>query len=221
MARLQSRAPTLTIEVEAYRSGSQLVAGCDEVGRGAWAGPLVAAIVINRFELQHQVLDRIRGVRDSKLLSPKRRAVLAKKIKKTVVGWGIGEVSNREIDQWGLTKAQFIAYERALLKLRPLPDLILVDGRSYRAFPSSAAKIKFKYIPKGDRLCYSIACASIIAKDHRDRLMGRYRSAATYGFDQHVGYGTLLHQARIRQHGLSRLHRRTYIPEKLSLLYSQ
>ncbi|MBI3260857.1 ribonuclease HII [Candidatus Berkelbacteria bacterium] len=212
---MKSTKPHFRYEHQCSAQGYQLIAGMDEVGRGAWAGPLVAAVYIHNlhhltFNVKTRRLRFLAGVRDSKQLSRAERERLVPLIK-AAGEWGVGEVSPREIDRLGLTRAQNLAYERTVSALPTKPEIILLDGKLYRNYPTSLLGIPVKYILKGDSHSYSIAAASIIAKVHRDELMRGQHLAKRYGFDSNVGYGTPLHQAKIREYGLSRLHRKSYI----------
>lgn len=177
--------------------GFEVVCGLDEVGRGAWAGPLVAGAVI----MPKQKLYRIR---DSKLLNSKERQKLSRKIKRNC-RYGIGEVSSAEVDRLKLTKATQLAFARAVRSLRKKPDFILADGFKFDS------PIPCRAIKKGDMICSSIAAASIIAKVYRDKLMRQLdKKIKGYYFGKHKGYGTKLHQERIKKLGISKHHRSFY-----------
>ncbi len=183
--------------------GFEFIAGVDEVGRGAWAGPLVAGAVI--------LSKKLYGLRDSKLLSAKEREKLSKKIKKTSL-WGIGEVSVDELNKLKLTKATYLAFNRAIKALKVKPDFILLDG-SPGLYPerARASRMGCRAIKKGDMTCSSIAAASIIAKVHRDKLMRQLdKKIKGYYFSSHKGYGTKLHQNRLSKLGPSEHHRKFY-----------
>lgn len=195
------RIPKQDQEIYLKKQGYQKVAGVDEVGRGSWAGPLVAAAVILPFK-------KLYKIRDSKLLTFKEREKLARKIKKAALGYGIAKVKHSEIDILGMTVAQSLAYERAVSKLKPKPDFLLVDGK-FRIF----TRISAKTIVWGDQTCISIASASILAKDYRDKLMIRlHKKYPNYRFDLHKGYGTKLHQQRLKKYGPCPVHRRLFTP---------
>jgi len=153
--------------------GFEIICGLDEVGRGAWAGPLVAAAVI--------LNKRLYKIRDSKLLNSKEREKLAKKIKKTSK-YSIGEVSVREVNKLKLTKSTQLAFKRAVKKLRRKPDFILADGFKFDS------PIPYRALKRGDMICSSIAAASIIAKVYRDRLMRQLdKKVKGYYFSKHKG----------------------------------
>jgi len=176
--------------------GFKIICGVDEVGRGAWAGPLVAgAVILNR---------RLYGLRDSKLLDSKRRNKLARKIKRTSK-WGIGEVTVSELNKLKLTKATQLAFGRAVRALKTKVSYILADGFRFDS-PISCRAIK-----KGDMICSSIAAASIIAKVYRDKLMRKLdKDVKGYNFAKHKGYGTKEHQEALKKLGPSKVHRMFY-----------
>lgn len=194
-----------TKEERAFRrAGHEHIAGTDEVGKGAWAGPLVAAAVVlpDRFP--------VKGIRDSKQLSPATREKLFVRITKRAVSWSVGVVSHEVIDRIGIKKANHRAIHESLKKLHVQPDAVLVD----------AVKVKFgrkpvKAIIKGDMKVLSIAAASIVAKVVRDTLMkGFEREHPGYGFGRHMGYGTSAHRSVLKKLGLSKIHRRSFEPMK-------
>jgi ribonuclease HII len=181
-----------------------VVVGIDEVGRGCWAGPLVAgAVILNQ---------PIVGLKDSKLLSKRRRELLASEIQAKAMAFGLGWVPAAELDQIGLTKAVRLAMHRALGQIDIAYDSIIIDG-NYNFLdylPTSRALIK------ADNLEPSVSAASIIAKVARDRHMAdAARQYPNYGFEKHVGYGTAYHAAMLKQHGLCQIHRRSFRPIKL------
>ncbi len=178
-----------------------IVAGVDEVGRGCWAGPLVAGAVI---------LDRpISGLKDSKLLTKRQRGSLESEIRIMATAIGLGWVSPAEIDRLGLTKAVSLAMRRALEQIVMDYDEIIIDG-NFNFFPKNP---KAKAVIKADASVPAVSAASIIAKVARDNYMaGIAAKYPDYGFDMHVGYGTKLHQERLRLHGVSSIHRRSFKP---------
>ncbi len=193
------RIPKTSQEEYLKEMGYEIVCGVDEVGRGAWAGPLVAGAVI--------LSKRLYGLRDSKLLDSSTREQQAKKIKKSSI-WGIGEVSCQEIDQLGISKATQLAFKRAISKLKK-PDFVLADGFKFDS------PIPCRALKKGDMTCFSIAAASIIAKVYRDKLMRKLdKEIKGYYFSKHKGYGTRLHQNRLKKLGPSTEHRMSYTPIK-------
>ena len=191
------------------QQGYRRIAGIDEAGRGALAGPVVAAAVILPVDCQ------ISGVTDSKQLAPKKREKLFDEIHHAAVAVGVGCVNNLEIDRTNILRATMEAMAQAVMQITPFPDYVLVDGthlpeiplpRSHRDSEQPA-----KAIPKGDTLVQSIAAASIIAKVTRDRLMiDLDETYPGYGFRIHKGYGTLLHRQAIAQLGPCHIHRRSF-----------
>jgi ribonuclease HII len=192
---------TLKFEKLAWISGARLVAGVDEVGRGSLFGPVVAAAVI---------LDpgyRIRGLRDSKLLLPARREILAERIREHAICWAIAAVDAARIDQINIYQASRLAMREAVLRLQPESDHVLVDAvRLDCALPQKA-------IIHGDALSVSIAAASILAKVERDRLVREWDPVfPVYGLASNKGYSTPHHLSALREHGPSPLHRQSFAP---------
>jgi ribonuclease HII len=190
---------TLRYEKRAWESGALLVAGVDEVGRGSLFGCVVAAAVI---------LDpayRVRGLRDSKLLLPERREVLAERIREHAVAWAVAAVDAARIDQINIYQASRVAMRDAVLRLTPMPDHLLVDAlRLDCEMPQDA-------IIHGDALSASIA--SILAKVERDRMMCDWDAVfPAYGLASHKGYSTPKHLAALRELGPTPLHRQSFAP---------
>ena len=182
------------------QNGYRQIAGIDEAGRGALAGPVIAAAVILPINCG------IEGLKDSKQLTPKQRDGLYDEIYNVAVSVGIGSVDNRVVDELNVLEATLLAMRQAIEELSPRPDYLLVDGIN---FP--ATEIQGEAIKKGDSRSYSIAAASIIAKTTRDRLMiGLDRTYPDYGFPQHKGYPTSQHRHAIAQFGASDIHRHTF-----------
>lgn len=193
---------SLDIETSLWSQGYQLVCGVDEVGRGCFAGPVVAGAVV--FSSASKVPQ---GIADSKLLKPKIREELAIKIKQNAISWSIGEVSVCEINRLGIGKATQLAFLKAVQGLEVDPSFILIDA----FYIDNLDKDRQKAVKNGDKLCSSIAAASIIAKVYRDNLMVKLNEDyPQYGFSKHKGYGTKVHQEAIRKHGLSDLHRTSF-----------
>lgn len=190
------------IEGVIRRKGFLRLAGVDEAGRGALAGPVVAAAVILRDGRP------IRGVTDSKRLSPRRRELLYGRILEEALAVAVGVVEVVTIEVWNILRATLLAMEQAVADLRPPPDGILVDGL---AVPQ--VDVPVFPVPQGDLECPSVGAASIVAKVTRDGIMTRYHQAyPAYGFDRHKGYGTGAHLRAIAEHGASPIHRRTFGP---------
>lgn len=190
----------LQIERGLWASGVHCVAGVDEVGVGPLAGPIVAAAVI--FKPGTIIL----GVDDSKRVRAKRRERLEQKIKDEAIGVGIGMARVEELDRLNVYNAGILAMQRAVESLPVTPEHLLVDARKI-----SESSIPQSSLAKGDRLSFSIAAASIVAKTYRDRLMIKLgESYPQYGFAQHKGYGTPGHMAAIERHGPSAVHRKSF-----------
>lgn len=196
--------PHQKYEKRLAREGYRVVAGADEVGRGAWAGPLVAAAVVMPLK------PRLKGIDDSKQLTRKQREQAAEKILERAICYGIGVVQNDELDSVGITRANELAILRAVELLQLQPDYVLVDAFKFLSFPTKHASIAH-----GDATIYSIAAASILAKVYRDRLMDNYHQQyPEYGFDTNNGYGTAEHSAALNTHGICIIHRRSFQPMK-------
>jgi len=200
--------PHLDFEGSLWEQGISLVAGIDEAGRGALAGPVTAAAVI--LPQQQSILSQLSEVQDSKMLTPSERESLRLLIEKKSITWGVGFASNKKIDQISIIGATRLAIERALEELSPKPDYLLVD---YLVLPE--LNIPQTRLVKGDARSLSIAAASILAKTHRDEWMN---SAAeeypTYDFISNKGYGTNHHRRAIEDIGPCPLHRKSFSPIK-------
>jgi ribonuclease HII len=183
-----------------------LIAGLDEAGRGALAGPVCVGAVILPHKHPH-LLRALSGVHDSKQLTPRKRSELVTPIQETALAHGIGFASAEEIDQLGIVPATRLAASRALEALQQFPDYLLTDFR----LELPELDIPQTAIVKGDQRSLSIAAASILAKTARDESMrelnGQYPE---YQFSKHKGYGTLLHRKKIEQLGHSPVHRKTF-----------
>jgi ribonuclease HII len=193
--------PTLNYAQQRWQLGDRLIAGVDEVGRGAWAGPVVTAAAILPSDCQLPLL-----LRDSKLLSASQRQSVAGQIEAMAVDWAIGQASVEEIDQMGIIAATFLAMQRSLDSLRHQPDFVLIDGFCH---PNIDPGRQLAII-KGDQVSASIAAASVLAKIFRDDLMARAEDKAGYGFARHKGYGTAQHRQAIHRLGLSPFHRHSF-----------
>lgn len=197
--------PDLTHEKTLW-SSYQLIAGLDEAGRGALAGPVCVGTVILPRDHPH-LLRALSGVHDSKQLTPRQRSGLAPQIKAIASAWGIGFASAEEIDQMGIVPATRLAASRALESLHQLPEFLLTDFR----LELPELDVPQTAIVKGDQRSLSIACASILAKITRDEIMQELSTHyPEYRFFTHKGYGTALHRNRIAEFGHSPVHRRTF-----------
>ena len=192
-----------TLENAMRRWGFYRVAGCDEVGRGCLAGPVVAGAVI---------LDPARYIprlADSKTVTALERERLYHLITTKALAWSVAAVEPDEIDAMNIHRASLEAMRRAVMSIAPLPDMIIVD-----AFRIPDLHIAQRGVPKGDRRCAAIAAASIVAKVTRDRqMMALHASDPRYGYAHHKGYATAEHLAAVARYGYSSLHRRSFKPQ--------
>lgn len=198
------------LEFQLWDQGHQLVAGCDEVGRGCLFGSVVAAAVILPKGLV------IEGVRDSKKLSPKKREALYEQIKEAAIAIGVGKVPPEVIDQINIKNAARLAMIKAVKNLKTkegesvTPDYLLIDAEEIDL------PIPQRGIIKGDDVCHSIAAASIVAKVLRDRMCLKWAETyPQYGLEQHKGYGTKAHKEALLLHGPSPLHRKSFLKKIL------
>ena len=204
---IKYQVPSFTEERLLEAQGYRLIAGVDEVGRGALAGPVVAAAVILPNDLKAPWLVE---VRDSKQLSPARRERLSRYIRQVAISAGVGIVNHKVIDARGIVIATRLAMKLAVSKLLPLPQYLLVD---YLRLPEIS--LPQKGMIHGDSRCFSIACASIVAKVARDHLMVRLDSVYSgYRLAEHKGYCTEGHVACLHRLGPSPVHRRSFQPVK-------
>jgi ribonuclease HII len=198
-----SREPTTTLERAYWERGMRLVAGVDEVGRGCLAGPVVAAACILPPDIE-----RIEGVRDSKLVTPKKRAELVETIRGIALETAIGAASRREIDRLNIRGATALAMRRALARLGGWQQAI-IDGPLFVEFADSP----IAGVIDADATCLSVACASILAKEARDALMCRLAGRhPEYGWEQNAGYGTARHLDALQRLGPTPHHRRSFRP---------
>ena len=194
--------PNFTFEKRLRRRGFLQIAGIDEVGRGSWAGPLIAAGVVlpNNFTIP-------KGFSESKSISSQKRVEFAFLIKKVAITISIAEVQAAVIDKIGISKATDKAFRLVANGLNPQPDFFLLDAFYIKHFP----KKRQLAIVKGDKKSVSIAAASIIAKVYRDSLMVKLsKDYPQYGFSKHKGYGTRVHQEAIKAYGFCDIHRTSY-----------
>ncbi|TPW12419.1 MAG: rnhB [Acidimicrobiaceae bacterium] len=200
---MAGRAPTRSIERDLWARGYEVVVGVDEVGRGAWAGPLmVGAAVLPRDK-------RVNGVRDSKLLTEANRELLFDRIASWCISWAVGAASQQECDEMGMAVAQRLAARRAIEALSVQPDVAVVDGKWNFVSPH-VASVEMRV--KADLHCLSVAAASILAKVTRDRVMRE--SAVHYphwSFDTNKGYPCPVHKAALQGYGPSSIHRRSWV----------
>jgi ribonuclease HII len=203
---------SLAEEKSLYSQGYKYIAGIDEVGRGPLAGPVVAAAVI--------IPDGIRRnhwtekVKDSKLLTPSQREYLYNYITETVISYGVGSISSQTIDLKGIAISTRLAMKQALDQLSPHAEFLLID---YVKLPE--VKLPQKGVIEGDSVCFSIACASIVAKVTRDRMMVDFDKVYPgYGLARHKGYGTKEHLECMKKVGPCPIHRRSFQPVSENLL---
>ncbi len=195
--------PDLHLERALWQGGLRYVAGVDEAGRGALAGPVAAAAVI----LTPDRVNVLQGVvADSKLLTPSQREKAAEAVRQAALTWAVGWAWPEEIDRWGILCATRLAVRRALARLDPQPEYLILD---YLRLPE--VELPQTALPQGDRRVLSVAAASVLAKTTRDTLMraldDRYPG---YGFARHKGYGTQAHRAALHRLGPSPVHRRSF-----------
>ena len=203
--------PSFAEEEKLAAQGYCYTAGIDEAGRGALAGPVVAAAVILPCHLKNSWLNQ---VRDSKLLTPDKREYLFDYIQEAAISTGVGIIPHQIIDTRNILRATHLAMMQAISQLSPEPDSLLIDYLSLPEVP-----LPQKGIVNGDGLCFSIACASIIAKVSRDRLMIEMDAVYPgYGLAKHKGYCTEEHVANLNRLGPSPIHRRSFHPVKEMLL---
>jgi ribonuclease HII len=202
--------PDTKLEEKLWKEGYKIVIGIDEAGRGPLAGPVVASGVVIS-----DIKQVVPIVRDSKKMTEKQRNEAYEKICELSTAYGVGIVSNGDIDRLGIQKAVLeamsIALEIVERKLNRKVDYIIADGKNILDIP----KYKMKKITKGDLLHYSISAGSVLAKVTRDRIMHEYHTKyPVYGFDTHVGYGTKKHMQAIEKYGICDIHRRSFKPIK-------
>jgi ribonuclease HII len=198
--------PDLSIELPLWQAGLSALAGLDEAGRGAWAGPVSAAAVILPPDPGLSI--RLNGVRDSKLMTGRQRTAWAIRIKETALVWAVGFASQAEIDESNILAATRLAMQRALEQLALPPQHLLID-----AVRLSGVNLPQTVLIKGDMRSLSIAAASVLAKTARDALLVAWdEEYPEYGFARHKGYGTALHQSALQKQGPCPLHRCSFAP---------
>lgn len=199
----------LPLSLSLFDYAGELICGVDEAGRGPLAGPVTAAAVI--LDPQRP----ISGLRDSKKLSEQKREILAVEIKQSALAWAIAECSEQEIDELNILQATMLAMRRAVEALAIQPTLALIDGNR-----CPVMAVRSEAIIKGDDKVAAISAASILAKTARDHILANlHQQYPHYAFDQHKGYPTTLHLERLRMHGVSPVHRKSYAPVKALLKY--
>lgn len=198
--------PTLDIEKDLWEKGFIHIAGLDEVGRGSFAGPVAVGAVV--FPAGVTLPE---GVADSKLLTPEQREKLSKEIKELALSWSVAVIGVSHINKLGIGKATQMAFRKALRLLSVQADFVLIDA----FFIENLDKNMQKPVQGGDKICASIAAASIIAKVYRDAMMvDLHQKYPLYGFDKHKGYGTKEHRDAIKKYGLCEIHRKSFNLEK-------
>lgn len=198
--------PDIVFESELWNNGIQYIAGLDEAGRGALAGPVAVGAVILPDD-KTLLASTLAGARDSKQLTPLKRESLAPRIRDIALAWAVGFATPQEIDMQGIVRATRLAALRALHQFTITPQYLLTDFR----LELPQLDIPQKSLVKGDARCLSIACASILAKTERDTLMRELDTQYPgYGLGKHKGYGTQAHRSAVERLGLSPIHRRSF-----------
>ena len=195
--------------LKAFLEPDRLEAGCDEAGRGPLAGPVYAAAVILPPDFHHPLLN------DSKQLTARQRETLRPIIEKEAVAWAVEAVSAEEIDQLNILWASVTGMQRAVLRLDPAPDFLLIDGNKFRPFDRFGRK-DYRTVVHGDATYASIAAASILAKTYRDEFMRELaRDYPQYGWDSNMGYPTAAHIEAIRRYGYTPWPRKSFHVKEL------
>jgi ribonuclease HII len=213
--------PNWDNEIELCAAGNRLIAGVDEAGRGAWAGPLVAAAVVlppptqlGGLEHAAEVAEALAALRDSKMLSAAKREELMGVVKSVAVSVGVGLVSSALLDVIGVGPGNRLAMARAVRDLTVRPDYLVID-----AFKLPSMPLPQRPIIKGDAKCISIAAASVVAKVTRDHIMQELDALyPVYKFARHKGYGTSTHAEVLLREGVSPVHRRCFAPVRAAML---
>lgn len=193
-------------EENLYNEGYKFICGIDEAGRGPLAGPVVVGAAVMPRD------SKLEWVNDSKKVTEKRREILYDRITEEALAWGVGIISEKEIDELNILNATkkglHLALGEVIEKLKKKPDIVIVDAlREIDTF-----EIPYQSIIKGDATCYSISCASILAKVTRDRIMREWNEVyPMYDFEKNKGYGTAEHIKALKQYGPCPIHRRTFI----------
>ncbi len=188
-------------KLHSFYNENTIEAGCDEAGRGCLAGPVFAAAVILPADFENELLN------DSKLLTEKQRYLLRPIIEKEALAWAVEMVDNHEIDEVNILNASFLAMNRAVSKLKEIPEHLLIDGNRFR----TQNKIPFTCMVKGDGRFYSIAAASVLAKTYRDDFMLQiHEEFPNYCWHKNKGYPTKKHRAGIKKYGVTKYHRMSF-----------
>jgi len=192
-----------------YLEPGRLEAGCDEAGRGPLAGPVYAAAVILPPGFHHPLLN------DSKQMTRRHRELLQPIIEREAVAWAVEAVSAQEIDTLNILWAAVTGMQRAVLRLNPAPDFLLVDGNKFRPF-GPYGKDRYRTVVHGDATYASIAAASVLAKTYRDNFMRELAlQYPQYGWERNMGYPTAEHIAAVRQYGYTPWHRKSFHVKEL------
>jgi len=207
------RFPTKTLEKNLFKSGYRLIYAVDEVGMGCLAGPVVVCAVTMTNQFYKKAHKKLIKIRDSKLLQAKQREIFsAELLKENDLVYALAYSHPRTIDKLNIYNAARQAMKKAVEKLKPslnLKSIVLVDGKT----KIKDLKLEQAAIVKGDRKVFAIACASIIAKVYRDKMMAKYaKKYPGYGFEKHKGYGTKYHQAQLTALGPCEIHRKSFAP---------
>ena len=197
------------IKLLSCRREGVLEAGCDEAGRGPLAGPVFAAAVILPPDFHHPLLN------DSKQMSARERDLLRPIIEQEAVTWAVEEVTPEEIDKLNILWASVTGMQRAVLRLNPRPEFLLVDGNRFRPFDGFTTR-NYETVVHGDATYASIAAASVLAKTWRDEYMTKLAEKyPQYGWERNMGYPTPEHIAAIKKYGLTEHHRKSFHPKEL------
>jgi len=208
MPRKPAKTASLMLEHTYRTQGYRCIVGFDEVGRGAWAGPVTAGAVCLPLE-RDDLMEVLLGVRDSKTMTRRQRARTAELIKQVAVAWGVGDATSQEIDELGIVPATRLAMKRALQAAQIEPDFLLLDSMPW----PEMQHVKSFSTPKADTLSLTVAAASVLAKEWRDQHMREQdQRYPVYGFASHVGYGTAQHSAALKLYGPTPIHRFRFKP---------
>lgn len=198
-----------TPNLKNFLNENLLEAGCDEAGRGPLAGPVFAAAVILPKDFHHPLLN------DSKKMTEKHRDIVREVIEKEAISWAVEEISAAEIDELNILWASVTGMQRAVLRLTPKPEFLLIDGNKFRPFDTYSTS-DYQTVVKGDATYASIAAASVLAKTHRDEFMRKLAlEYPQYGWERNMGYPTPEHIQAIKKYGYTPYHRMSFHPKEL------